>query len=751
MKILKLLVLSLVIWGGFGVFNVTYAFSDLNVGDDSYVEVNFLQERGVIDGYPDGSFRPNNFLNRAELTKIVVEAQDMEIVSDLNCFPDVRETDWFAPYVCTALNEGVLEGYPDGTFKPANTVNRAEMVKIVAEAVNVGDFNLVGFSDVEGGEWYAPFVFDMFGANFLPYKGSFQASRDVTRADFADVYYRYLNAGTDGVYGDLSGEYMLDFEVPSELIMNEIYILSGLSLVDDFDVEIDFGDGQVFENSFSSGERFQFSLVFFNEGSYELSLGGEVFEVKVSDDYLVDESFDNLDSVEGESFVSVDFLDSKYEELTILFNADVSSDDLIFKYEFDFDGDSVSFYNRQMLDVLSIDSELFLKSWGGEEDISYKFSVANFASTKRSEFVELVNESIEVVPKFETKFNNVDFVDFDFVFGELDPVEVVFDPNKNVSELLLVIDDDFELSDVEGAVLRQGDNWVLRYSPSLDNEFLILEVNDDEGRALVNYPVYKRNVLPLLPDPFFVNEDDFVEATVANALSLLNKDRVQFDLEPLVLDTDLTLLAEAHLQDMLDNDFVAHEGSDGRTVDVRKLDFGIKSFVSENIARDLDLASAQSALMRSASHRVNILNPSWDKVGFAVFEDTKKGATYLVQNFGIDEELIVGFLDDVIEESLVVNRDERLEGVVDEWVNLMKSNASFEKEINGERLIDKVSDLGFYTNGVTITGRGVVIDEAKELVKENLGEIDVQDFDKYITGSALGSDGIIYYAVVLVR
>jgi len=98
------------------------AFPD--TADHPYrVAIDYVQSRGIVSGYPDGLYRPDDAINRAEFTKILVggkvtERQLKECVAVLpSPFPDVVAGDWFAPYVCAAKHGGIIAGYPDGTFR----------------------------------------------------------------------------------------------------------------------------------------------------------------------------------------------------------------------------------------------------------------------------------------------------------------------------------------------------------------------------------------------------------------------------------------------------------------------------------------------------------------------------------------------------------------------------------------------------------------------------------------------------------
>lgn len=121
------------------------------------VSVNLLTELGAVQGYPDGTYRPNRQLNRAEFLKIVLlshpEAADaVDATIPWDCFPDVHSGDWFAASVCYAKERGIVGGYPDGTFKPAQSVNYAEALKMLAE---VYDYPL---DKRDGDSWYDPYV-----------------------------------------------------------------------------------------------------------------------------------------------------------------------------------------------------------------------------------------------------------------------------------------------------------------------------------------------------------------------------------------------------------------------------------------------------------------------------------------------------------------------------------------------------------------------------------------------------------------
>ena len=111
----------------------TNPYPDVKATDWFNNAVSTLTNMGIINGYEDGTFRPNNFITRAELTKIAVcffTTAD-EYFGKKSSFSDVPETAWYARFIAAAEELGLINGYPDGTFRPSNPITRAETCTIV--------------------------------------------------------------------------------------------------------------------------------------------------------------------------------------------------------------------------------------------------------------------------------------------------------------------------------------------------------------------------------------------------------------------------------------------------------------------------------------------------------------------------------------------------------------------------------------------------------------------------------------------
>ncbi len=136
-------------------------FTDVPTIHPYYPAIKTLFEKGVISGYPDGSFKPEAPINRAELLKVTLLAFAIPISnSGATPFSDVPQNQWFSPYISTAYAKNIISGYPDGTFKPENSISRAEAIKVIlaASGLNLQLPSEINFSDIDKGAWYFPYL-----------------------------------------------------------------------------------------------------------------------------------------------------------------------------------------------------------------------------------------------------------------------------------------------------------------------------------------------------------------------------------------------------------------------------------------------------------------------------------------------------------------------------------------------------------------------------------------------------------------
>ncbi len=182
-------------------------------------------------------------MNRAELLKILVEGTGVTPDENTykNCFSDVS-TDWYAKYVCYAKEEGWVSGYPDGTFKPADAVNKVEALKmlLLSQDVELSEELTVDlYADVEANDWFAAYVETANDLGILEENEQyFQPDGDKDRQGIAENLYRLLlNLETSNVaeaMSEVACFYYADTAVPFEELEEEV-----LSIVNEHGYESD--------------------------------------------------------------------------------------------------------------------------------------------------------------------------------------------------------------------------------------------------------------------------------------------------------------------------------------------------------------------------------------------------------------------------------------------------------------------------------------------------------------------------------
>lgn len=171
-------------------------FPDVGGSHPNVIAIRSMKTWGIFTGYPDGTFQPDRVLNRAEQLKVYMLLQgiDPDASTNKNCFPDVA-ADWYAKYVCYAKSHGIVEGYPDGFFRPAQEVNKAEALKMLGglQAWELASPVSMPFEDVAADAWFAPYVMFAKEHHLLEETGVFYKPADgITRAATAELMFRSL-------------------------------------------------------------------------------------------------------------------------------------------------------------------------------------------------------------------------------------------------------------------------------------------------------------------------------------------------------------------------------------------------------------------------------------------------------------------------------------------------------------------------------------------------------------------------------
>lgn len=176
--------------------NVENHFDDTSLETLEGIAANTLAERNIIGGFPDGTFRGDRPVNRAEAAKFLMISRYITVpdASNNGQFRDVREGEWYVKYIMKAASLGVIKGYNDGTFRPAETVNTAEFLKMISETFDLDLGSGHRFTDVPSGAWFAPYATVAETYSMFPGRptGKLQPDRLLTRGEVAIAIYRLL-------------------------------------------------------------------------------------------------------------------------------------------------------------------------------------------------------------------------------------------------------------------------------------------------------------------------------------------------------------------------------------------------------------------------------------------------------------------------------------------------------------------------------------------------------------------------------
>lgn len=166
-------------------------FRDVKTTSDYYEYVNELFERGFVHGYSDGSFKPTGLLTRAQASKILALNLGLDITKTSNVtFKDLPTDDWAYPYIAALKQAGIIDGYEDGTFKPNALITRNQMAKIIVKGYGLEPATAITlpFTDVQAdNNWAAPYIQTLFDLGITIGQTStiYGGNATVTRANMA--------------------------------------------------------------------------------------------------------------------------------------------------------------------------------------------------------------------------------------------------------------------------------------------------------------------------------------------------------------------------------------------------------------------------------------------------------------------------------------------------------------------------------------------------------------------------------------
>lgn len=167
-------------------------FKDINSTDTYYNYINYLWKNDLISWYTDWTFRPNNTITRAELLKIIFKVLNLDIIDDNNdYFNDVPSNSWQKKYINSAIKLWIISK-DNNLFRPNSFISRAEALKMILLASNVDLNKWVSceYLDVIWTEWYSKYVNYSCKFNLIVIVwDKFYPNKNITRREVVWVFY----------------------------------------------------------------------------------------------------------------------------------------------------------------------------------------------------------------------------------------------------------------------------------------------------------------------------------------------------------------------------------------------------------------------------------------------------------------------------------------------------------------------------------------------------------------------------------
>ena len=170
----------------------------VEIPDDDALGLNTTDHFAYIVGYGNGEVRPQNNITRAEVAtiffRLLTDDVRDENLTKTNRYSDVAATSWYNTAVSTLSSMGIITGYPDGTFRPDAAITRAEFAAIAARFDNDGDKTAAKFSDIAT-HWAKDEISIAYNNGWITGypDGTFGPQRDITRAETMTLVNRVLN------------------------------------------------------------------------------------------------------------------------------------------------------------------------------------------------------------------------------------------------------------------------------------------------------------------------------------------------------------------------------------------------------------------------------------------------------------------------------------------------------------------------------------------------------------------------------
>ncbi|WP_214779784.1 S-layer homology domain-containing protein [Bacillus sp. ISL-45] len=175
--------------------NASTEFTDVHSSYNFYDEVMYLYDRGIISGYGNGEFKPNAVVTRDAAAAMIGRALKLDGTQRNTTFSDVGASNYASGFIDSAVKQGIISGYADGTYRPKEPVTRGQMAIFLARAFKLSNEANVYFSDVSPSITAYSSIKKIlaFGITTGYADNTFRPNKQLSRGDFSAFLARALN------------------------------------------------------------------------------------------------------------------------------------------------------------------------------------------------------------------------------------------------------------------------------------------------------------------------------------------------------------------------------------------------------------------------------------------------------------------------------------------------------------------------------------------------------------------------------
>lgn len=756
------------------------SFSDLSSNHARSTAINFLKDNGIINGYEDGTFRPNQKVNRAEFLKIVMESSNIPLdITAKTGFLDLDENAWYGPYFKKAKHEKWIVGYEGNVAKPANQINKVEALKIIAEVQQwqlreSEEISEAPYKDTPKSSWYIRYVDFAKSKGILEKKKSkvFPA-KSLTRADIADLLYLTIikevsnftpktetkevpikntiktpikNAASKADKPKSNTEALnftpvtfkslgtssfdqitLNEKLPNTFYKNEVYFFEGktssskndllafLSYEKNGEIEYINTIGKV-----NSNGSFSLPITFSETGNYNIGIipglsgTSKVYKISV------------LPSLPQNTSGSIN---QAANNSKIEFSKDKTSiswdknDNNLFKVNLWQNDEIVTYFNRQGKNHLAVNYKDFENFSKGTVnfDIESAISGSTAPLTIKSPWQVSQTAKFQAITHMQSDLEeeSIHVTGFKDILPTNQTIKFKGTTKTKTNKEAAIIRPDGFVDKVDlisgsntsqyfgSQILDSKSTFTFKYKPAKTGTYII-EINKQNGAASVNKPVYIGNGIPLIPDYFDLENESAKPGNVnlnsarQELLKYINQARSEHGLNKVEINEELNNLAQLHSKDMVDSNYFGHINLQGQSPTDRRKALGINTVVGENLSQAPGIRYGHEGLMRSAVHRENILDPSWDRVGLGIVKN-KQGYFVITEEFSRDpyKQSDLDEFESELFNSINQNRNEKNLQKVVKNSTLDKITETFGKKLlSGDQITSGDLTSEFQTNGI---------------------------------------------------